>query len=67
MPIIPPRTGTNNKAINKEAINTQITVIGRYFIKPPTIPGQNNSGKNTISVVMVDAIIGHDIRMAPSL
>jgi hypothetical protein len=44
-----------------------MTVMGRYLMKPPTIPGQNKSGKNTIRVVTVDAIIGQAILTEPSL
>ena len=66
LPNIPPNTGMNINAINKDADNTQITVIGKNFIKLPTIPGQNSSGRNTINVVTVEAIIGQAIRTAPS-
>ena len=30
----------------------------------PTVPVQNSSGKNTLNVVAVEAMIGHDIRFA---
>ncbi len=30
----------------------------------PTIPGQNSSGRNAARVVAVDAMIGHDMRLA---
>ena len=38
--------------------------MGRNFINSPTIPCQNSSGKNTLSVVAVEEMIGHDIRLA---
>ena len=38
--------------------------MGRNFMNSPTIPGQNKSGKNTLRVVAVDAMIGQDIRFA---
>ena len=39
-------------------------MIGRNFINSPTMPDQNKSGKNTLSVVAVDAMIGHAMRLA---
>ena len=41
-----------------------ITVIGRNFMNSPTVPSQNSSGKNTQSVVAVDAMIGQAMRFA---
>ena len=38
-------------ATNNEANKVIISVIGRYFMKSPTIPGQNKSGKNGAMVV----------------
>ena len=35
--------------------------MGIYFINPPVVPGQNNSGTKTAIVVKVDAMIGNDI------
>ena len=35
--------------------------MGIYFINPPVVPGQNNSGTKTAIVVKVDAMIGKDI------
>jgi len=56
-----PRTGTNNSAINKEDVNTQIKVIGRYFMNSPANPGQKIKGKKAANVVAVDDIIGKAI------
>ena len=58
---IDPKTGTKSSAINNEEIRTHISVIGRYFINSPAIPGQNISGRKAASVVAVDDIIGSDI------
>ena len=57
MPII----GTTIKAITRLELSTDITVIGIYFINPPVVPGQNNSGTKTAIVVKVDAMMGNDI------
>ena len=67
LPKIDPKTGTNISAIKSEADSTKITVMGRYFINPPIIPGQKSRGRKTIKVVTVDAIIGHDILIAACL
>ena len=40
-----------------------MTVSGRKLINSPTNPGHTSSGKNTVSVVMVEAMIGHAIRL----
>ena len=66
-PMKPPSTGMKISAISNDAISTAITVIGKYCINCPTMPGQNNSGINTIKVVIVDEIIGHAMRCAPIL
>ena len=47
-----------------DASRQRITVAGRYFMNWPTTPGQNNSGRNTTSVVAVEAITGHAMRVA---
>ena len=51
--------------MKSEAVSTQITVIGRYFMNWPTMPGQTRSGMKTISVVMVEEMIGQAILCAP--
>ena len=52
-------------AMNNDADSTLITVIGKYFMNWPTMPGQTSNGRNTISVVIVDEMMGHDMRCAP--
>ena len=47
------------KAMKIDDSKTAITVIGRYFMNWPTIPGQNRSGRHTINVVTVDEMIGY--------
>ncbi|OAD22614.1 hypothetical protein THIOM_001570 [Candidatus Thiomargarita nelsonii] len=39
-------------------------MMGKYFINSPTMPGQNNKGKNTAKVVAVAPIMGQNIRLA---
>ena len=56
--------GTKISAMISDAASTAISVMGRYFMNSPDVPGQSASGTNAASVVQVDAIIGHDIRMA---
>ena len=63
---MPPRTGMKIKAIKSADSKTAITVIGRYFMNWPTIPGQNNNGMKTINVVTVEVMIGQAIRCAPT-
>ena len=57
-------TGINTSAMNSDAASVKITVIGRNFMNSPTTPDQNRSGKNTQSVVAVEAMIGHAMRLA---
>ena len=66
-PVLPnndPSVGTNSKAMISDALNTAINVIGRYFMNSPDMPGHSANGTNAASVVQVDAIIGHDMRIA---
>ena len=65
-PIRPPSTGTKTRAIEREAASVRMTVIGRNFMNSPIIPVQNRSGKNTDSVVAVDATMGQAMRFAAS-
>ena len=51
-------TGLITSATNSDEASTTITVIGRYFMNSPMIPGQNSSGRNTATVVPVEAMIG---------
>ena len=64
LPKIEPSVGTNNSAITNDADSTAINVIGRYCMNSPITPGQSASGMNAASVVQVDAMIGHDMRIA---
>ena len=48
----------------KDAVSVINSVIGRYFMNSPIIPGQNTSGMNAASVVAVEAVIGHAMRCA---
>ena len=66
-PISPPIVGTKTNAISNDAVKVAISVIGKYFINSPIIPGQNISGAKAAKVVAVEAIIGHAIRSAASL
>ena len=50
--------------MKSDAVRVRITVMGRNFMNSPTVPVQNSSGKNTLSVVAVEAMIGHAIRLA---
>ncbi len=51
-------------AMKSDADSVTITVIGRNFMNSPTTPVQNNSGKNTQSVVAVEAMMGQAMRFA---
>ena len=53
--------------MTKEADKVNNNVSGRNIMKSPVVPGQNSKGKNTASVVAVEAIIGQDMRLAASL
>ncbi len=64
LPMMPPSTGTKMSAMNSDADRVNSTVIGRNFMNSPTVPDQNSSGRNTASVVAVDAMIGHAMRLA---
>ena len=56
-----PTVGSITNAIRRDEDSTATKVIGIYFMKPPTVPGQNNRGTKTAIVVRVEAIIGSDI------
>ena len=51
-------TGLITKATKSEEPNVIISVIGRYFMNSPIIPGQKASGRKAAKVVAVDDIIG---------
>ena len=52
------------RAMKSEENRVRITVIGMNLKNSPTLPVQNSNGKNTLSVVAVEAMIGHAIRLA---
>ena len=43
-----------------------ISVIGMYFMKSPTMPGQNSSGEKAAMRVIVAAMTGPAMRLAAS-
>ncbi len=45
-------------ATKSEALNVMISVMGKYFMKSPTMPGQNIKGRNAERVVIVDVRTG---------
>ena len=49
-----------------DAASVTISVIGRYFMKSPTMPGQNSSGEKAAMRVSVAAMTGPDMRLAAS-
>ena len=51
-------TGLNTRATNREAIRPMVSVMGRYFMKSPMIPGQNIMGRSAPDVVSVEVITG---------
>ncbi len=55
-----------NSATTSDADSVAISVIGRYFMNSPTMPGQNSSGENAATRVAVAAITGPAIRLAAS-
>ena len=56
----------NTSAMASDAASVTRTVIGRNFMNSPTTPGQNSSGRNTTSVVAVEAMMGQAMRLAAS-
>ncbi len=64
LPNIEPSVGTMSSAISSDAESTAIRVMGRYFMNSPDVPGQSASGTNAASVVQVEAMIGHAMRIA---
>ena len=52
----------NTSAYSIEADSVTISVIGMYFMNSPTMPGQNNSGENAATRVMVAAMTGPAMR-----
>ena len=66
LPTSAPRFGTKTSAMTSEAVSVASSVIGRYFMNSPTMPGQNRSGRKAASVVAVEAVIGQAMRLAAS-
>ena len=54
-----------NIATNNEDPNTTESVIGKYFINCPKIPGQKASGTKAATVVSVEIIMGKAISPIP--
>ena len=50
--------------MTSDAAKTAISVIGRYFMNSPDMPGHNASGTKAARVVHVEAMIGQAIRLA---
>ena len=59
------KTGFMTRATNKEDPRTIISVMGKYCINSPIIPGQSASGTKAANVVAVDAIMGHATSPTP--
>ena len=59
-----PSVGTKTSAVSSEPDSTAIRVMGRNFMNSPTVPGQNSNGMKAASVVAVEAVIGHAMRLA---
>ena len=57
-------TGAKINAYAKDAIRTTKTVIGKYLINFPDIPGHTMRGVNAATVVRIDATTGVNIRFA---
>ena len=54
-------------ATNNDENNTTESVIGKYIINLPIVPGHNPNGKKAAKVVAVEAIIGQAISPTPSI
>ena len=51
-------TGFMINATIKDAVNVKMSIVGKYIMNLPIMPGQNNNGKNGASVVSVPANTG---------
>jgi hypothetical protein len=67
LPINDPSVGVKISAATSEAESVAISVIGRYFMNWPTIPGQKSSGENAATRVSVAAVTGPAMRTAASV
>ena len=54
----------NMSAMASDAVSVINTVIGRYFMNPPIMPGHAINGRNTARVVPIDAVTGQNMRFA---
>ncbi len=59
-----PNVGVKISAEISEAESVAISVIGRYFMNWPTIPGQKSKGEKAAIRVSVAATTGPDMRLA---
>ncbi len=59
--MIEPITGMKIRAETKEAHMTTMTIVGRWLMNLPMMPGQNSSGTKAASVVAVAPITGTNI------
>ena len=59
-----PSVGVKTSAATSDADSVAISVIGRYFMNSPTMPGHRSSGKNAAMRVSVAAMTGPDMRLA---
>ena len=64
LPISEPSVGVNTSAATSDADSVAISVIGRYFMNSPTIPGHSSSGEKAAMRVSVAAVTGPAMRAA---
>ena len=60
-------TGIITRATNSDELSTMIRVIGSAFMNSPVMPPQNARGRNALSVVAVEVIIGNAISPTANL
>ena len=60
------KTGLITRATNSEELSTIISVIGKYFMNSPIMPGQIARGRKAAKVVAVDAIMGRATSPTPN-
>ena len=53
-------------ATKSDAVKVAVSVIGKYFMNLPIVPGHSANGRNAINVVAVDEITGQAISPIPS-
>jgi hypothetical protein len=59
-------TGLKTIATSSEASSVMITVMGRYFMNSPMMPGQKMSGANATTVVSVEDVTAPATWSVPS-